>query len=173
MAEAFIGQLSLVAFNFPPRNWAQANGQILTISSNNALFSLLGTTYGGNGTSTFGLPNLQSAVAIGSGQGPGTSRYARGEAGGVPAVMLTPGQTPNHNHTAMAREARALVNTPVNNSMAESTSGNIYSTATSPLVTMSPSTVPLFGDTGPHNNMMPYLGLNWVIALQGIFPPRD
>lgn len=173
MATPYVGQLSLVAFNFAPTGWAQAAGQILAISSNTALFSLFGTTYGGNGISNFGLPDLQGSVAIGAGQSPGLNQYYPGETGGSDNVTLTVAETPRHTHTAMADQVRRpIVTTPVGNSFTDSTSGNLYSSSTSPLAAMNPAAVSIYGSTQPHNNMMPYLGLYWIVALQGVFPPR-
>jgi microcystin-dependent protein len=175
MADPFVGQLALVGFNFNPGGWQIAAGQILPISQNTALFSLLGTMYGGNGTSNFQLPNLQGCVAIGFGQAPGLSLYDQGETGGVPNVTLLASQTPNHNHTCMAKSTLSDATAPVVNTFADSKSGNIYSTnaASPPLIPMSSAALPPFpGGSQPHNNMMPYLGLYWIISMQGIFPQR-
>jgi microcystin-dependent protein len=173
MANQFLGQLTLVGFNFAPVGWAIAAGQIMSLSQNTALFSLLGTMYGGDGRSNFGLPNLQGKVAVGFGQSPGLSFYSQGEVGGVPNVTLPAAQTPNHTHAPMSASRPANQTIPTGNSFAESTAGNIYSTSTSPLAAMNPADISLYGGNQPHNNMMPYLGLNWVIALQGIFPARS
>jgi microcystin-dependent protein len=173
MAYPFVGQLLLVGFNFPPSGWAFANGQILSLFQNTALFSLLGTMYGGDGKSNFGLPNLQGNVAIGFGQSPGLQYYTQGEKGGVPAVTLIPSQTPIHSHTPYSAARPATQSTPGGNAFAESTAGNVYSTSTSPLTPMSAAAISLFGGNQPHNNMMPFVGLNWIIALQGIFPTRS
>jgi microcystin-dependent protein len=173
MADPFVGQLNLVGFNFAPTGWAIAAGQLLPLRQNTALFSLLGTMYGGDGISTFGLPNLQGRLALGFGQSPGFSLYVQGEVGGEPSVTLLPAQTPNHNHTANGAAGRGK-NTPVANAFADSTAGAVYSNSTSPLTAMSASAIPPFaGGNLPHNNMMPYQALNWIIALQGIFPPRS
>jgi microcystin-dependent protein len=174
MAEPFTGQLSLVGFNFAPQppNWALAAGQTLQINTNSALFALFGTMYGGNGVTNFMLPNLQGAVAIGAGQIPGQDLYVQGQTGGQTTVPLKVAETPGHTHTPMGRPVqRPIVSTPIGNSFADS-SGNLYSTSTSPLATMSPLAVSMFGGGGAHNNMMPFLGLYWIIALQGIFPTR-
>jgi microcystin-dependent protein len=172
MSDQFLGQLSLVGFNFAPYGWAIAAGQLLPIQQYAALFSLLGTMYGGNGTSTFGLPNLQGNVALGFGQGPGLSFYTQGQLGGSQNVTLLATQTPNHNHTANGAAGRGK-NTPVTNAFAESTAGAVYSPSTTTLTKMSPSALPPFnGASQPHNNMMSYQALNWIIALQGIFPSR-
>jgi microcystin-dependent protein len=173
MAEPFVGQLSLVGFNFPPIGWALAQGQLLPITQNAALFSLLGTTYGGNGTSNFALPNLQGRVALGFGQAPGLSLYDLGEQGGEQTVTLLTSQTPPHTHTAQCAAAGAAQANPVGNSFAEkSDAGNIYGSPSTPPATMSASAVSVAGGNLPHNNLMPYLTLNWIVALQGIFPAR-
>lgn len=173
MATPFTGQLSLVGFNFAPQpGWALAAGQTLAISTNSALFALFGTTYGGNGVNNFMLPNLQGAVAIGAGQIPGQDVYVQGQTGGQTKVALAVAGTPGHTHAAMGKPVpRPIVSTPIGNSFADST-GNLYSTSASPLATMSPAAVSPFGAGGAHNNMMPFLGLYWIVALNGIFPTR-
>ena len=174
MSDPFVGQLRLVAFNFNPVGWQIAAGQIVSISQNAALFSLLGTQYGGNGTSNFQLPNLQGNVPIGAGQGAGLSQYFQGETGGSTTVTLLASETPNHNHTCMARSALSDSTTPIGNSMADNKTGNRYSATTTPLAQMSAATLPIFnGGSQPHENMMPYLGMYWIIALQGVFPARQ
>ncbi|MGA3371831.1 MAG: tail fiber protein [Terracidiphilus sp.] len=175
MSQPYLGQLSLVGFNFAPIGWALAQGQILSISSYSALFSLLGTYYGGNGTSNFQLPNLQGNVAIGYGQGPGLQDYVIGEASGTQTVTLLPSETPSHTHTPYAKNlVRATANLPpTNHAFAESGSGNLYSTSTSALTSMNPLAISTFGSNLPHNNMMPYLGMYWIIAMSGIYPPRS
>jgi microcystin-dependent protein len=174
MADPYLGQLSLVGFNFAPTGWAIPAGQIMTISQNTALFSLLGTMYGGDGKSNFGLPNLQNAVPIGVGQSPGLNLYNQGEIGGEPTVTLQLTQTPNHTHAPKANVVRRNnVAQPVGNCFDDSTGGNLYSTSSSPLAAMNPAAVSMFGSGQPHNNLMPYLGLYWIIALQGVYPPRN
>ncbi|MGD0548018.1 MAG: tail fiber protein [Terracidiphilus sp.] len=174
MSEPYLGQLSLVGFNFAPINWALAQGQILPISQNAALFSLLGTYYGGNGTSNFALPNLEGAVAVGFGQGPGLSLYDIGEPGGSQTVTLLASETPLHTHTASAKSlVKATVGKgPANNTFAEMTPGNAYTTSTSGLTQMNPAAISTYGSSLPHNNMMPYLGMYWIIAMKGVFPTR-
>jgi microcystin-dependent protein len=174
MSEPYLGQLSLVAFNFAPNppGWALAAGQTLSISSNTALFSLFGTMYGGDGKSNFKLPNLQAAVPIGMGQSPGLNLYTQGETGGEQTVTLQIAQTPAHTHAAMGSSGRGAV-TPVGNSFGDSTAGSFYSGTTSPLVAMNPADVSMSGGGQPHTNMMPFLGLYWIVAMQGVFPPRS
>jgi microcystin-dependent protein len=173
MANPFLGQLMLVGFDFAPTQWAFCAGQLLPISQNTALFSLLGTTYGGDGRSNFGLPNLQGSCAIGSGQGPGLSIYDLGEIGGSSSVTLLVSEVPNHNHQPMAKESFATETAPLNNSFAEASGGNIYSTSTSNLTAMAGTMTNTVGNSLAHNNQMPYLTLNWIIALAGVFPARS
>jgi microcystin-dependent protein len=174
MANPFLGELRLVGFSFAPTGWAFAGGQLLSISQNTALFSLLGTYYGGDGRSTFGLPNLQNSVAIGFGQGPGLSLYDLGETGGVNQVTLLPTTTPSHNHSVLEGGDGTLANPSPNSfSNARDAGGSLYSNAVSaPPAKMYPSAVSPFGSGQPHNNLMPFLALNWIIAMQGVFPQR-
>jgi len=171
MSDPFVGQLALVGFNFAPTGWASAAGQLLPISRYAALFSLFGTMYGGDGKSTFGLPNLQSNVAIGAGQGPGLSDYVQGESGGATSVTLLSTETPSHTHT-MNATTRGGQSTPQNNAFADAGVGNVYLNTGSSLVNMAQQIIPPYGGNQPHNNMMPYLGLNWIVSMQGVFPAR-
>ena len=174
MSDPFVGQLALVGFNFAPVGWQLAQGQVVAISQNTALFSLLGTQYGGNGTSTFALPNMQGNVPVGTGLGAGLSQYTIGEMGGSSTVTLLASETPNHNHTCMARSALSNATTPVGNSLADNKAGNLYTSTATPLAPMAPTAIPLFnGGSQPHQNMMPYLGMYWIIAFQGVFPARS
>ena len=175
MSSQFVGQLMLVGFNFPPLGWATTSGQLLPISQNTALFSLLGTFYGGDGRSTFGLPNLQGCVANSFGQGPGLSLYDQGETGGSSTVTLIASEVPAHTHALNTAAGKGNVSTPAGNSFvdAKEAPGAMYSATTAPVVNMSTSAVTSFGGSQPHNNLMPYLVLNWVIAMQGIFPSRS
>lgn len=174
MADPFLGQLMLVSFNFAPQGWALAQGQILPISSNTALFSLLGTQYGGNGTSNFQLPNMQGNVAVGAGQSPGLSLYSQGETGGSSTVTLLASETPNHNHSLLARSGLSATASPSGTSLADSKAGSIYNSTASPLAQMSQNSLAVYdGGSQPHENMMPYLGMYWIIALQGVFPSRN
>jgi microcystin-dependent protein len=179
MAEPFLGQITLFAFNFAPRTWALCQGQILPIAQNTALFSLLGTAFGGNGTSTFGLPNLQGRVAVDVGQGPGLSPYTLGDTGGSPQVTLTIQTMASHNHGFAATLDRATVQSASGNVLATGASGppqkpnvGTYYSVGSVRSQLAPQSVSLNGNSQPHNNMQPYLALNYCIALQGIFPPR-
>ena len=163
----------LVPYNFAPFGYAFCNGQLMSISQNTALFSLLGTQFGGDGRTTFGLPNLQGSIAIGQGQGPGLQAYGMGDVGGEPTVTLTGSTIPQHNHSVLAGKVAANLNAPKGNAVALSNNPQIYSTTATPLAPMNAASISPFGSNQPHNNMMPYQGLQWIIALQGIFPPRS
>jgi microcystin-dependent protein len=174
MADPFVGQLMLVAFNFNPVGWQIAAGQIVSISQNTALFSLLGTNYGGNGTSNFQIPNMQGNVPIGVGQSPGLSQYFQGETGGSSTVTLLATETPNHNHACMAKSTISDAATPIGSSFADNKTGNVYTSTPTPLLQMSAAALPIYsGGSQPHENMMPYLGMYWIIAFTGVFPARQ
>jgi microcystin-dependent protein len=174
MADPFVGELMLVAFNFNPVGWQLAQGQLVSISQNAALFSLLGTQYGGNGTSNFALPNLQGNIPVGAGQGAGLNQYFQGETGGSSTVTLLASETPNHNHTCMAKSVLADQTTPIGGSLADSKAGSMYTSTPTPLTAMAATALPVFnGGSQPHQNMMPYLGMYWIIAFQGVFPARQ
>jgi microcystin-dependent protein len=174
MADPFLAEIRIFPFNFPPKGWAFCDGQVLPISQNTALFSLLGTTYGGDGKSTFALPNLQGSAPLhvgGKQPGPGLSTYDLGEIGGTDTVDLLTTETPSHTHSVMAQ----TVDQGDNRIPAPSLNlGNtqIYSNAASATGTFDQSAVSMYGGGGPHNNLMPYLTLYFNIALQGVFPQR-
>lgn len=179
MSDQFVAEIRIMPFNFAPVGWAFCNGQILPISQNTALFSLLGTTYGGNGTSNFALPNLQGTTAINSGQGPGLSLRDLGESGGEQTVTLLQSEMPAHAHTAEASTGGG-VDSPANGFWGEVKLGKTPLSLYGPSnninggnVVMNPSALSPTGGSQPHNNLAPYLCLNFVIALQGIFPPRS
>ena len=172
MASVFIGSLVLVPYNFAPVNYALCQGQTLPISQNTALFSLLGTTFGGDGKSTFALPNLQGNLAVGAGQAAGLSNYTLGQTGGSPTVTLNPTQVPPHTHAFLAADRPANSASPTGGALARPATDLLYTTATTPAVGMNASMVQPAGSGQPHNNVMPSLGLNWIIALQGIYPTR-
>ena len=176
MSEPFVAEIRIFACNFNPRGWAFCNGQILPISQNTALFSLLGTYYGGDGKTTFGLPNLQGRAPLHQGQGPGLSEHSIGEEGGEAAVTLTGSELPAHPHLARCSSVPGLQPGPANNVWsplpARPTPPPVYSDA-GPNVAMNPGTLAPAGGNQPHNNRSPYLGLNFCIALQGIYPPRN
>jgi microcystin-dependent protein len=172
--DPFVAEIRIFPFNFAPTGWAFCDGQLLPISQNTALFSLLGTTYGGDGRSTFGLPNLQGSVPVhvgGAQPGPGLSIYDLGQTGGSAAVTLLATETPSHTHSVMAQTIDQGDNRIPSPSL---NLGNtqIYSSA-APTATLDSTAVSVVGGGQPHNNLMPYLTLNFNIALQGIFPPRS
>jgi microcystin-dependent protein len=160
-----MSEIKLVSFNFPPKGWALCNGQFLPINQNQALFALLGTTYGGNGQTTFALPNLRGRVPIHIGSG-----HTLGEAAGSTSVTVNIQQLPTHLHTLVATEANA--NQPIPSNALPASANNAY-TPPAALTTMNPTSVTSVGGSQPHNNMMPYLVLNFIIALQGIFPSQN
>jgi microcystin-dependent protein len=174
MADPFVAEIRIFPFNFAPTGWAFCDGQLLPLSQNTALFSLLGTTYGGNGQSTFALPDLQGRAPMHSGQGPGLSLHDLGEMGGSDTVTLLESEVPSHSHALMAVANPALVNAPSPAvSLARSRNTSAYTaTTTSPVGMAAAALAPAGGDQ-PHNNLMPYLTLNFCIALQGVFPPRS
>ena len=173
MSNPFVAEIRIFPFNFAPTGWAMCNGQLLPISQNTALFSLLGTTYGGDGKSTFGLPNLQGSAPLHPGQGPGLSLRDLGEIGGEQNVTLISSEMPAHSHSARGL-AGAGGQGPSGNTWAEANQRGIstYIPSSAQNVQMSPQALSLSGGSLPHNNMMPYLTLNFCIAMQGVFPPR-
>lgn len=171
MSEAYVGEIRIFAGNFAPYGWAFCNGQILPISQNTALFSLLGTTYGGNGTTTFALPNLQGRAPMHWGTGPGLTPRSLGESSGTAAVTLLSTQMPVHTHTLNAAIDPAESDNPANLALARGS--NVTPYVPTPNATLSPSTLSTQGGNQPHNNMQPYLTMNFIIALQGIYPPRS
>lgn len=173
MAEPFIGQIIQAGFNFAPRGYAACDGQLLSIAQNTALFSLLGTQFGGDGRVTFGLPDLRGRVAIHQGQGPGLSNHVIGEASGQEAVTLISSEMPQHNHPVAASNASGALGTPNGNFLAASSSNQTATyRPTSDGSTLNPQSIGLSGGNQPHNNMQPYLTFYFCIALQGVFPPR-
>lgn len=171
--EPYIGQVCLFGFNYAPKGWAQCNGQLLSIAQNSALFSLLGTTYGGDGRTTFALPDLRGRVAINQGQGPGLSNYAIGQAAGTETVTLNTNQIPAHNHTAQLHASNAAVNQeePSGHLLAETA---VYTDGTAnQVMNQAAVTIGATGGNQAHENRQPYLVLNYCIALQGVFPPRS
>jgi microcystin-dependent protein len=174
MADPFVAEIRILGSNFAPKGWAFCDGQILPISQNTALFSLLGTTYGGDGKSTFALPDLQGRVPMHPGQGPGLSLHDLGEEAGADTVTLLVSEIPTHAHTVGVSPDPGEIATPGTNlSLARAAGGQSYQTTTNAnLTTMAQQTLPPQGGDQPHNNLMPYLTLNFCIALQGVFPPR-
>ena len=174
MSDPFVGEIRIFPFNFAPTGWAFCAGQLMPISQNTALFSLLGTFYGGDGKSTFALPDMQGNVAIQSGQGQGLSDYFLGQQAGVDNVTLLVSEIPLHTHNLMASNEDGTQGSVTHNiTIATSVGGKLYTTTTNAnVVTMNPQDLTPTGGGLPHNNMMPYLTLNYCIALQGIFPAR-
>jgi microcystin-dependent protein len=172
MSEPFIGEVKIWAGNFAPRNWAFCNGQLLPIAQNTALFSLLGTTYGGDGRTTFALPDLQGRAPMHPGTGPGLTSKRLGEKGGVENVSLATAQIPSHTHNWTAQSRRGDLADPVGRDLARASSGNAYH-APGNVVQMASNAIGETGGGGSHNNMQPYLALSFIIALQGIYPSRS
>lgn len=173
MSEPFIGQIMAVGFNFAPRGWAMCNGQLLPISQNDALFALIGTTYGGDGQTTFALPDLRSRIAIHQGQGPGLTNRPIGQASGTETVTLVTNQMPSHTHPVSATAVNADQPSPANHIWAtEPTTSTLFYGAGPVDSTMNPQAVNPAGGNQPHDNLMPYLTMTYVISLFGIFPSQ-
>jgi microcystin-dependent protein len=172
MSNPCLAEIRIFPFNFPPKGWAFCDGQILPLSQNTALFALLGTTYGGDGTSNFALPNLQGNAPMHPGQGPGLSLHVLGETSGSDTVTLLQTEMPAHTHGVQASGASDTT-TPVNNAWASGQKGfGSFYAPPGNNVSMSPAATSAAGGSLPHNNLQPYLTLNFCIALQGVFPPR-
>ncbi len=179
MTAPYIGEIRIFGFNFAPRNWAFAQGQLLPISQNTALFSILGTTYGGNGTTNFALPNFIGYAPLGQGQGPGLSPYSLGEVTGTTTETITMLEMPTHSHPLNAAapspaNPAQIVGTPANNAFLSASGPNFAYTAPpidpATLVNMAPTAISFTGGGQPHENRQPYLVLNFCVALAGIFP---
>jgi len=177
MSDAFLGEIKIISFNFPPKGWAFCNGQLLPINQNQALFSILGTTYGGNGQTTYALPNLQTRSPIHVGNG-----FTLGQAGGETAHTVTVSEMPAHTHAVVAANVAATTNTPDNAKVFAQSAGsggspvapfpaNMYNTAANN--TLAPASVTNIGGSQPHNNQSPYLVLNFIICLVGLFPSQN
>ena len=178
MSSPFLGEIRVFGFNVPPRGWYYCNGQLISIAQNTALFSLLGTTYGGNGTTTFQLPNLQGAAPVHFGQGSGLSDRVLGETAGETSVVLNITEIPQHNHllqTAQAFDAAQQTGTPSGTTyLGNSLPGPAYSGASPPInATFSPKAIGTAGGGQGHNNIQPILALNFCIANQGVYPARN
>lgn len=173
--DPFVAEIRIFPFNFPPKGWAFCNGQLLPIAQNTALFSLLGTTYGGNGQSTFALPDLQGSVPMHPGQGPGLSLHDLGELSGSETVTLLDSEMPSHTHPMRANDGDGSLASPTNRvSSAPGADRDIFWYKDGvPNATMNPGALTTSGGSQPHNNLMPYLTVNFCIALQGVFPPRS
>jgi microcystin-dependent protein len=175
--DPFVAEIRIVPFNFAPKGWAFCDGQLMPLSQNTALFALLGTYYGGDGKSTFALPNLQGAVPLHAGQGQGLTERFLGEMGGSSFVTLLESEMPVHTHALNATTSPSTTTLPAaNTSFGRSVGGSFYKgnapTVFGPLTTMAPQTLTPAGGSLPHNNLQPYLTLNYIIALQGVFPAR-
>jgi microcystin-dependent protein len=177
MADQFLAEIRIFPFNFAPSGWAMCNGQLLALSQNTALFSLLGTQYGGDGRATFGLPNLQGSIPIHTTQFSSSpfGQFSIGQAGGEASLTLLQAEMPSHDHTVQADDDtnNASATAPAGAVQVNATPILTFSNSTTPtLGSMNPAMVSIAGGSQPHNNLMPYLVLNYCIAMQGIFPPR-
>jgi microcystin-dependent protein len=174
MSQPFIGEIRMFGGNFAPRDWAFCNGQSLPISQNDALFALIGTTYGGDGVNVFNLPNLQSRLPVNNGQGPGLSGYSLGQAGGVEQVTVATSNLPAHSHAVQGDAATGTANSPAGNVWANSTGAKQFSAPAGSNTTMNSGAIGLAPGGGqPHDNMRPFLAVNFIISLFGIFPSRN
>jgi microcystin-dependent protein len=180
MSNQFLGEIKMISFNFPPKGWAFCNGQALSIQQNQALFSLLGTFYGGNGTTTFSLPNLQSSVPVHQGQGAGLQPYNIGQPGGSESVTLIQSTVPSHSHTfnvTSATATSAAIGTGLVPAKPTAANASAYAVSQSPpgltAQTLASGACAVAGGSQPHLNLMPSLVINFCIALQGIFPSRS
>ena len=169
--ENFLGQLQLVAFNFAPKGWAFCNGQLLPINQNQALFALVGTYYGGNGTTTFALPNLQGRIPVGTGTSPSGTSWVQGEVTGSEGVTLLTTQIPAHTHPLSVGPTPGTLGPALGNSFAGISGSQAFGSSGN--VTMNSTAISMAGGSQSHDNRMPYIALNWIIALTGIFPSRN
>jgi len=172
MADPFVAEIRIFPFNFAPKGWAWCDGQLMPLSQNTALFSLLGTTYGGDGKSNFALPDLQGRAPMHPGQGPGLSLHDLGETGGSETVTLLESEIPSHSHALRASNEQGEENDPANAVLAGSVGNFLYQPAGSPATSFAPEALAPAGGDAPHNNLMPFLTFYFSIALQGVFPPR-
>lgn len=172
MSEPFVGEIRMFAGNFAPRGWAFCDGQLLAVSQNDALFSLLGTIYGGDGRTTFGLPDLRGRLPIHAGHGPGLSERRLGSKGGAEKVTLTVNELPSHTHPLQASGQTALQTSPQGNVLGTTTSIDVYR-VTSPDENMAAEAINTTGGSQSHTNIMPFLCVHFIIALVGIYPSRQ
>ncbi|MEM8696424.1 MAG: tail fiber protein [Pseudomonadota bacterium] len=176
MSEPFVGEIRMFAGNFAPRGWAYCDGQLLAVSQNDALFSLLGTIYGGDGRTTFALPDMRGRIPIHAGRGPGLSNRRLGAKAGAENVTLTVNQLPGHTHLVQTAEQVGTEASPQGNTLARAAAGNPYfssPTAPPPEVAMAPSAITGTGGSQSHTNLMPFLCIHFIIALFGIYPSRN
>jgi microcystin-dependent protein len=171
-ATGFVGQIIIVPYNFAPVGWMTCDGQILSINQNTALFSLLGTTYGGDGRTTFALPDLRGRVPIGFGQAPGLSNYEQGQTGGTEVVTLTIAQMPIHSHVPIGTASVANTGSPSINAYWAVPRAFLYSSS-APTVDMNPAAIGIAGGSQPHDHLKPFLVMTYIIAINGIFPARQ
>ncbi|WP_435745326.1 phage tail protein [Nocardioides sp. SYSU DS0663] len=169
-SDYFLGEIAVCAFNFAPKGWAFCEGQVMPISQNTALFALLGVTYGGDGKTTFALPDLRGRTVMGHGQGPGLSDRWLGEQAGVDSVTLLPHEIPRHSHTVQVSTEAATSGDPAGRLLAVRETRTFRAVA--PDASLAPASLGTAGGSLPHENRQPYLALSFVIALQGVFPPR-
>lgn len=172
MSSPYQAQIQIFPYAFAPRGWAFCNGQLLSIAQNTALFSLLGTRFGGDGRTTFGLPSMQGRVPLNAGQGPGLSPYVLGEAAGVPSVTLTRQELARHGHSFNVAGQLATERQPPGQLFAVGDGIGMYTSQTGPTASFSPQAAGIVGNSAPHNNMAPFLSLNFCIALEGVYPKR-
>jgi microcystin-dependent protein len=173
MSEPFIAEIRIFAGNFAPRSWAFCNGQLLPISQNTALFSLIGTTYGGDGRTTTALPNLQGKAVMHPGLGPGLTSRRLGQGGGVETVTLSEAQMSSHSHSWQSIVSPANDDEPLDKLAARGAGLGAYTDSTNNIVAMDPNTLANTGDNQSHNNLQPFLAINYIIALQGLYPSRS
>ena len=171
MADPFVAEIRIFPFNFAPKGWAWCDGQLLPLSQNTALFSLLGTTYGGDGKSNFALPNLEGSAPMHPGQGPGLSLHDLGETGGSDFVTLLQSEIPSHSHSMNVSKSDGIDSSPAGELFAKGIGIGMYA-APGPLTQLDPNMITPAGGDQPHNNLQPYLTLYFNIALQGVYPPR-
>jgi microcystin-dependent protein len=171
MSESFVGEIRMFAGNFAPRGWALCDGQLLAVSSNDALFSLVGTIYGGDGRTTFGLPDLRGRIPVHPGSGPGLTDRRLGQKEGSEETILSTSQLPVHKHVFTATNNDAAKQDPTGSFPARAVA-DVYKSGTAVKVDMSPSALSPAGESRPHNNMMPFLCLNFIISLYGVYPSR-
>lgn len=169
MAEPFLAEVRIFSFVFAPKGWALCNGQLLPINQNQGLFSLLGTTYGGDGRVNFALPDLRGRVPVYIG---GSSGFTLGERGGETAHTLSASETPQHNHFVTATSVGATTNVPTSSTILATVSSSLYNSPSTQLTSLHPQTITNVGGSQAHQNMMPFLTLSFCIALQGIFPSQ-
>jgi microcystin-dependent protein len=176
MSQPFVGEIRMFGGSFAPVSWALCNGQLMNISDNTTLYTLIGTTYGGDGTTTFALPNLQSRIPIHMGQGSGLSNYVLGQPGGTENVSITTSTMPQHNHTVVATVNTASTNLPTGAILAQPaavTGTVLYDTVAAQTPTLAANTITAQGGNQPHNNIMPIVAVTFIIALFGIFPSQN